>query len=157
MILSRNLYSTRQVAAVVSVLLALSLWTTAGCGSQGPLGDRPETSSTGAAPTGNAANHPGDSGHDHTGHDDGHEHSHADHDAESGDEAEIKLQLAKLSDADRSAAERQRLCPVSGEPLGSMGVPPKIQVEGQDVFLCCMGCAEEIKKDPQQYLGKLHR
>ncbi len=33
--------------------------------------------------------------------------------------------------------------------------PVKITVKGQTVFLCCAGCEESIKKDPDKYLAKL--
>ena len=48
-------------------------------------------------------------------------------------------------------------CPVSGQRLGLMGKPVKITVKGQEVFLCCDGCEEAIKNDPDTYLAKLHK
>lgn len=63
--------------------------------------------------------------------------------------------LAELSPADRALAEKQKVCPVSGEPLGSMGKPVKVSAKGRTVFLCCDGCEESIKKDPDKYLAKL--
>jgi hypothetical protein len=63
--------------------------------------------------------------------------------------------LAELGPEDRAAAEKQRICPVSGGLLGSMGKPYKITVKGETVFLCCSGCEEEIQKDPDKYLAKL--
>jgi YHS domain-containing protein len=63
--------------------------------------------------------------------------------------------LAKLSPADRELAEKQKICPVSGEPLGAMGTPYKVTVEGQDVMLCCSGCEAKIKANPKEYLAKL--
>ncbi|HBO44413.1 MAG TPA: hypothetical protein DD670_10870 [Planctomycetaceae bacterium] len=63
--------------------------------------------------------------------------------------------LAKLSPEDRALAEKQKVCPVSGDLLGSMGVPYKVTVEGRDVMLCCPGCEKAIKEDPEKYLAKL--
>jgi hypothetical protein len=63
--------------------------------------------------------------------------------------------LAELSEADRALAEKQKVCPVTGEPLGSMGAPVKITVKDRTVFLCCSGCEAAIKKDPDKYLAKL--
>ena len=63
--------------------------------------------------------------------------------------------LAELSPADRALAEEQKICPVSGEPLGSMGKPVKVTVKGRTLFLCCDGCEESIKKEPDKYLAKL--
>jgi hypothetical protein len=45
--------------------------------------------------------------------------------------------LAELSASDRAAAEKQRVCPVSGDVLGATGKPYKVTVKGQTVFLCC--------------------
>jgi hypothetical protein len=68
---------------------------------------------------------------------------------------EIAEQMATLSPADRAIAQRQRMCPVSDEPLGSMGVPLKVIVEGRDVFICCKGCEKELLQNPATYLAKL--
>jgi hypothetical protein len=82
-----------------------------------------------------------------------HEHDHADHDyAATGEVAEA---LAKLTPEDRAAAERQKNCPVTHEPLGSMGVPPKVAVNGRDVFICCKGCEAELLENAGAYLAKL--
>jgi hypothetical protein len=72
-----------------------------------------------------------------------------------GLDEEVVTALSELSDADRTAALAQKVCPVSGKPLGSMGKPPTVTVEGQEVFLCCNGCEEEIKSNPAEYLSKL--
>jgi len=69
--------------------------------------------------------------------------------------------LAKLSDEDRAAAEKQKNCPVSGQALGGMGVPVKVAVKDKDgnehqVFLCCDHCKESIEKEPDKYLAKLN-
>ena len=68
---------------------------------------------------------------------------------------EVEEALAALSPADRQAALEQKICPVSGEPLGSMGTPRKITVEGREVFICCEQCDEAIRKNPEEYLAKL--
>jgi hypothetical protein len=77
-------------------------------------------------------------------------------------DAKIQAALAELPAADRAAAEKQAVCPVSDERLGSMGKPLKITVKdskGQDheVFLCCPSCEDPIKKDPDTYLAKLKK
>jgi hypothetical protein len=63
--------------------------------------------------------------------------------------------LAQLPAEDRALAEKQKICPVSDEPLGSMGVPVKVTVEGRDVFLCCESCEGMLKENPEEYLAKL--
>ncbi len=55
--------------------------------------------------------------------------------------AEVEASLAKLSPEDRQQAEAQGFCPVMEESrLGAMGVPVKIMVNNEPVFLCCAGC-----------------
>lgn len=64
-------------------------------------------------------------------------------------------QIEKLSPQDRELAIQQVNCPVTGEPLGSMGVPVKIVVDGQPVFLCCVGCETEAKEHPDDTVSKV--
>jgi hypothetical protein len=76
--------------------------------------------------------------------------------AQAGEESgEIKEALAKLSPEDRALAEKQKICPVTEEPLGSMGAPIKVTVEGRDVFVCCEGCVDELKNNFAKYQDKL--
>lgn len=84
----------------------------------------------------------------------GAEHEHAEH-AEHEAHGEYEEALAQLSEADRALAEKQKICPVSGQPLGSMGKPYKITVKGREVLLCCQGCEAQITADPDKYLAKL--
>jgi len=37
----------------------------------------------------------------------------------------------------------------------SMGPPYKVHVKDRDVFLCCPGCEEALRKDPDTYLAKI--
>ena len=75
----------------------------------------------------------------------------------STDEAdnEINAELAKLAPDDRKLAETQRLCPVTGNRLGSMGPPMKVMIDGQPVLLCCDGCKDEALKDPKATAAKV--
>jgi hypothetical protein len=68
------------------------------------------------------------------------------------DKADDLAGLKELGEADRKLAEQQKVCPKTGELLGSMGKPYKINLKGRVVFLCCEGCEEEVKKDPDKYL-----
>ena len=68
--------------------------------------------------------------------------------------------FSELPPADRAAAEKQAICPVSDEKLGTMGAPYKVTVAGSDgtqhdVYLCCDGCEKDLKSDPDKYLAKL--
>ena len=72
------------------------------------------------------------------------------------EEAEIKADLAKLSPEDRKLAEAQGFCAIQDfNRLGSMGVPYKIMIQDQPVFLCCKGCSDEAMKDPAKTLAKV--
>lgn len=84
-------------------------------------------------------------------------HSEHGHDSEVGssDMDKMKAELAKLPEGDRQAAEKQHMCPVSEEMLGTMGAPLKVTVKGQDVWLCCKGCKDRLLKSPDEYLAKL--
>ncbi|OHB80624.1 MAG: hypothetical protein A2V98_01125 [Planctomycetes bacterium RBG_16_64_12] len=82
-------------------------------------------------------------------------HEHAEHTEAMSAGSDVQAALAKLSEEDRALAAAQKTCPVSDEPLGSMGTPVKVTVKGRDVFLCCPGCEGEIKADPDKYLAKL--
>ncbi|MEZ6080181.1 MAG: hypothetical protein R3C56_32290 [Pirellulaceae bacterium] len=50
-----------------------------------------------------------------------------------------------------AAIARQKICPVSGKPLGSMGDPVAVNVNGQTVFACCSGCVNAIQSNPAKY------
>jgi hypothetical protein len=69
-------------------------------------------------------------------------------------EAAIRANLAKLPESDRKAAEAQKYCAVeTDDRLGAMGVPVKIVIRNQPVFLCCKGCVDQAKKDPDKMLA----
>ncbi len=64
--------------------------------------------------------------------------------------------LAKLSDADRQCAVAQQVCPVTGEPLGSMGKPIKVVDGERELFVCCAGCEEEAKANFDAMFAKVN-
>ena len=51
----------------------------------------------------------------------------------------------------------QRNCPVTGEPLGSMGGAIPVAVRGETVYVCCQGCVAPVKKNPDKYLAIVRR
>lgn len=64
----------------------------------------------------------------------------------------------KLSSGDEEQLiAKQKICPVTDEPLGSMGKPVRVVLEGRTVFLCCKGCEAELRRDPKAYLAKIPR
>ncbi|MCM2369967.1 hypothetical protein [Aporhodopirellula aestuarii] len=62
--------------------------------------------------------------------------------------ATVPLSETQLAAA---AIARQKICPVSGKPLGSMGDPVAVDVNGQTVYLCCAGCVNAVKSNPAKY------
>lgn len=60
-----------------------------------------------------------------------------------------------LSAEDQLLAAKQKICPVTGEPLDSMGGPVRVEVAGRVVFICCKGCESALRKNPAKYLAKL--
>ncbi len=77
-------------------------------------------------------------------------------DWKAGLDEDVVTALSQLTDADRIAALAQKVCPVTDKPLGSMGKPPKVTVEGRDMYLCCGGCEDELKNNAAKYLAKLN-
>ena len=49
-------------------------------------------------------------------------------------------QQPNLTENDRLQIAVQKICPVSGGELGSMGEPIKVKVGEQIAYLCCKGC-----------------
>lgn len=64
----------------------------------------------------------------------------------------IAAAMAELAPEDRALAETQGICPVSNEKLGSMGKPYAVEVKGRKVFLCCQGCEDALRSEPDKYL-----
>lgn len=80
-----------------------------------------------------------------------------DHGTAGSDMEKMKAELAKLSPEDATSAEKQHFCPVSGEMLGSMGAPIKVDVIGESVWICCDGCKQKVLDNPDEYLAKIHK
>lgn len=56
----------------------------------------------------------------------------------------------------RAVIAQQRLCPVTGGELGSMGEPVKVELGGgRSLFVCCKGCIAKVKANPDFYLAKI--
>ena len=124
----------RCIAPVCFACLAAAI-IAAGCNTSAP--SAPATGQTGSAD------------HDHADHD------RAGHAHDPAEMAKVNEALAKLSPEDKAAAEKQHICPVSDALLGSMGAPPKVDVNGTPVFICCEGCRETLLADSAKYLAKL--
>jgi hypothetical protein len=71
-------------------------------------------------------------------------------------EAEIEANLAKLTPEDRKLARAQRYCAVENKNrLGSMGVPMKIVIQDEPVFLCCDSCETRARAHADRTLAKV--
>ena len=119
------------VALLVAALFSLGI---AGCTTDS------------ADPTG--SNTPAAGDHDHS--------QHAQQDAPGQTDMEkMKAELANLSPDDATSAEKQHICPVTQAMLGTMGAPQKVDVSGQQVWICCAGCKDELLANSDVYLAKL--
>ena len=49
----------------------------------------------------------------------------------------------------------KKTCIVSGNKLGSMGIPVRMVREGQEIKFCCKPCIKKFNVDPTKYLSKL--
>ena len=82
------------------------------------------------------------------------DHDHGDHagDGQEGqsDMDKMNAELAKLSPEDAATAKKQHMCPVSNEMLGTMGAPQKVDVNGQQVWICCDGCRDQLLENPDE-------
>ena len=47
------------------------------------------------------------------------------------------------------------LCPVSGKPIGSMGDGVSHTYNGKTYKLCCAGCINAFKENPEEYISKI--
>ena len=65
--------------------------------------------------------------------------------------------LAAETSATQSLPYPIDYCLVSGEKLGSMGDPVKIEHEGREIQFCCGHCIETFQKKPAKYLKKLDK
>lgn len=145
---------TLPVAAVVMLVIGF-----AGCDSSQiqPADD--------AAPT---TEMDGEMDHDTMDHDEHATHDHASHGGKEtaeeipapeakSDMDKMMETLASFSEEDKASAMKQHFCPVSGEMLGVMGKPEKMEVEGQTVWICCDGCKDKLLAEPEKYLAKINK
>lgn len=53
----------------------------------------------------------------------------------------------------QSAALNQKTCPITNQPLGSMGKPIYVTTPIGSLFVCCEACIDKFKSNPQQYFN----
>jgi uncharacterized protein (TIGR02231 family) len=74
------------------------------------------------------------------------------------EEAKIRAAMARLSPEDRKLAEAQTWCAIDQQSrLGSTGPILKEIVKGRPIFVCCRGCAAEVRSDPDNALQMLDK
>jgi Cu(I)/Ag(I) efflux system membrane fusion protein len=66
-----------------------------------------------------------------------------------------RFAVAASSGVTAATPQEQKLCPITGAKLGSMGDPVAVEVEGRKVWVCCDACTPKLKANPAKYLGKL--
>lgn len=135
--------------------IALGLFTVAGLCLVGCAGSDGSATTETPAPTPSTTAET-----DHSDHGEHSDHAeHGDHVEHGGDDAMAKMKagLAKLSDEDRASAEKQHMCPVSDQMLGTMGAPIKLTLNEQDVWICCEGCRKKAEADPDAILAKVSK
>lgn len=77
-----------------------------------------------------------------------------DQEQQDAEQADIEAAMAELDPEDRKEAESQKFCAVmTANRLGSMGVPLKLDVKGQPVFVCCAGCRTKATKNADETLA----
>lgn len=69
--------------------------------------------------------------------------------------AKVLSGLNKLTPDDRKRAVAQRLCPVQEKPLGLMGKPVELVLDGKPVFLCCASCEDDARAESKETLKKV--
>lgn len=60
------------------------------------------------------------------------------------------LATLKLAPDDLLLARRQKVCPITRAPLGSMGELVRVEVEGEPVYLCCEACRDSVRVPSKQ-------
>jgi hypothetical protein len=71
------------------------------------------------------------------------------------EEAEVQAARGKLNADERRLVDEQDICPISNERLGSMGVPVKVQVRDETVYLCCKSCQKSALEKSDETLAKV--
>jgi Cu(I)/Ag(I) efflux system membrane fusion protein len=54
-----------------------------------------------------------------------------------------------------ATAGEQEICPVTRARLGSMGEPLPVKLDTGQVWICCEGCGDKLRREPRRYLAAL--
>ncbi len=73
-------------------------------------------------------------------------------------ESQVQV-IAKEKDSQANTQGKQevgnKICPVSGEEVGTMGEVVKYEHKGKVYNFCCKMCVKDFKKDPQKFIKKV--
>lgn len=62
--------------------------------------------------------------------------------------------MEEMNKKDSSAMKAQTMCPVMG---GKIDKSLYADVKGYRIYVCCPGCIDQIKKNPDKYIKKLQK
>lgn len=48
---------------------------------------------------------------------------------------------------------QNKVCPVTGEPVDTMGGAIPVLANGYEISVCCQGCVSSVQKDPAKFLA----
>jgi hypothetical protein len=68
-----------------------------------------------------------------------------------------RLPQPSLSKEDQELVDKQQFCPVTDLSLDAMGGPVAVMLAGRKVFICCAGCEQRLKNEPDRYLARLKK
>ncbi len=70
---------------------------------------------------------------------------------------EILANRSKLSPEDRKLVDAQEWCVINNDDHlgGDMGMPVKLMIKGEPVFVCCKSCKKEAEANPDRTLAKV--
>ncbi|QDV78334.1 hypothetical protein [Botrimarina mediterranea] len=66
--------------------------------------------------------------------------------------ASAQVPMTEAQQVAASIAE-QKVCPVSGQPLGAMGKPIPVTIGDKTIYVCCEGCIAKVKANPAKYFA----
>ena len=61
----------------------------------------------------------------------------------------------QLTKADYDGVTRQRVCPVTGDVLGSKGQVVKLLIGDYPLYVCCQDCLDAVRQRPEKYLPQM--
>ena len=70
------------------------------------------------------------------------------------EESIIAKAISELPAAEQTEASKQKYCAVqTTQLLGTMGMPYKVMLDGEPVYLCCAGCKGKATRNPKETLA----